>query len=328
MASCWSRSLADTRVRTSPAPSDVQDDGWRFRNPGRLLFDAADRFEADKLALVRADGRPLSDPQAQLFQYLDRDGTRLTMLAARIGIAKQSMIELVARAEALGLVDRRPDPEDGRAKIVGFTPDGLRLLDRLHAGVIGAERTMAQMVGKPFLARLKRQLTTYVAAREQRGASVQSLQMSLANPAWRRWSVGRMLPAAARVFADDTLAVVQPGGFPDVSAPVLALCRLLDRGGTRLTDLAARARLTKPAMAEIVDRATKLGLVERRDDPRDGRAKTILFTTQGIVLLAGARAGVAEAQRHMARVTGDAFVAEMVERLAAYAATTTSAARR
>ena len=37
--------------------------------------------------------------------------------------------------------------------------------------------------------------------------------------------------------------------------------------GSRLTDLAAQARMTRPAMAELVDDLERLGIVERRPDP-------------------------------------------------------------
>ena len=51
-----------------------------------------------------------------LVQNLDLYGTRLTEIAARAGMAKQSMLELVDKAERLSLVERRPDPDDQRAQ--------------------------------------------------------------------------------------------------------------------------------------------------------------------------------------------------------------------
>ena len=45
-----------------------------------------------------------------VFENLDRDGTRLTVLAARTGMTHQSMGELVGALERAGYVQRRPDP--------------------------------------------------------------------------------------------------------------------------------------------------------------------------------------------------------------------------
>lgn len=299
----------------------MADAAWRTRNAGYLMFAATDLFVADKLRLVRQGGFAVSEAQATLFQNLDRDGTRLTMIAARAAMTKQSMIELVARAETLGLVTRRPDPSDGRARIVAFTDAGLLLLERLRRGVIQAERRMAADTGKPFLATLKRRLATYAAAAGDRSVPVGDLRMSERNAAWRRWNVGRVLGAASRAFVGETLGAIHDGGFARVAEVHLTLLRHLDLGGTRLTDLAARARMTKPAMAELVDKVAAIGLVARAADPADGRAKLVAFTPDGRRMLDRAQVGVARAERRMADVTGDAFVTEMKARLAAYAGT-------
>lgn len=59
-----------------------------------------------------------------VFYNLDPDGTRLTELAARAGMTHQSMSELVAALVQLGYVERRPDPHDGRARLVCLTRRG------------------------------------------------------------------------------------------------------------------------------------------------------------------------------------------------------------
>lgn len=59
-----------------------------------------------------------------VFENIDRDGTRLTELAARADMTHQSMGELVATLEQRGYLERRPDPADGRARLVCLTPKG------------------------------------------------------------------------------------------------------------------------------------------------------------------------------------------------------------
>lgn len=60
--------------------------------------------------------------------------------------------------------------------------------------------------------------------------------------------------------------------------------------GTRLTELADKAGITKQAMSELVIDLERLGYIERTPDPRDRRAKLIGFTEKG-------RAAVQEATR-------------------------------
>jgi DNA-binding MarR family transcriptional regulator len=59
-----------------------------------------------------------------LFESIDREGTRLSVLAARAGMTHQSMGELVGTLERRGYVERVADPDDGRARLVRLTQKG------------------------------------------------------------------------------------------------------------------------------------------------------------------------------------------------------------
>ena len=59
-----------------------------------------------------------------VFQFIEPTGTRVTVLAERAQMTKQSMAELVAHLESHGYVERVPDPSDGRAKLVRLTDRG------------------------------------------------------------------------------------------------------------------------------------------------------------------------------------------------------------
>ncbi len=60
--------------------------------------------------------------------------------------------------------------------------------------------------------------------------------------------------------------------------------------GSRLTDLAQRAGLTKPTVLAAVDDLERLGYAERLPDPQDGRAKLVRLTPRGAAAAAqGAR---------------------------------------
>jgi DNA-binding MarR family transcriptional regulator len=60
-----------------------------------------------------------------VFGFIDLEhGSRLTDLADRSRLTKQAVGEAVAELEQLGYVERVPDPEDGRAKIIKLTPRG------------------------------------------------------------------------------------------------------------------------------------------------------------------------------------------------------------
>ena len=286
---------------------------WRAHNLGYLLLSATDVFMREKLHVVHADGFVhVAEVHMALVQSLDLHGTRLTEIAARAGMTKPSMLELVDKAVRLGLVERRPDPGDQRAKVVMFTPAGLRMLSRLRQGIAKAERRMAAEMGAEFVARLKERLAAYAAT----GGINQTAWDG--GSRWRTENAGRWLAAAARVFVRDVLQVVHADGSDRVSEVQLRLFRHIDLDGTRLTEIAARAGTTKQAAAELLGRAEALDLVMRQPDPVDGRAKIVMFTPTGLTLLETVRKGTEVAERRAAGVLGKAFVTELRAHLLTY----------
>ncbi len=291
---------------------------WRTRNTGRLLLRATDAFVTEKLREVNGNGfGPVGQAHFALIQNIDFGGTRLTLAAARAGMTKQSMMELVDRGERLGLVERLPDPEDGRAKVIAFTPRGLQMMARLKDGIAGAERHMATTIGAAFVARLKRNLAGYVAASDS-GGGIPALPGR--DAAWRTHNTGRVLSSAFRVFTRDVQRTLHTGGFTEISEMHMTLFRNLDVQGTRPSEIAARARMTKQAMTDLVRKNESLKLVERVRDPSDGRAQTVVLTPRGLQLLERTRLGVEQAELRMADLVGLGFLAEMKRELSAYVA--------
>lgn len=82
--------------------------------------------------------------------------------------------------------------------------------------------------------------------------------------------------------------VADRGGF---SSTALSLLDTLDRlGPQRISDLAARERLSQPGVTGLVTRLADEGLVERVQDPADGRVTRASITEAGRARIAGLRA--------------------------------------
>lgn len=71
-------------------------------------------------------------------------------------------------------------------------------------------------------------------------------------------------------------------GFGDVRPAHYAVFRYMKPGGSRVTELAEEARMTKQSMGELVSYLERLGYVERLPDPRDGRARIVVLTGAGL----------------------------------------------
>ena len=83
-----------------------------------------------------------------VFRFVREDGMRLTELASLAGMTKQSVGELVDDLVALGYVERVPDPDDRRAKLICLTERGQEA-QRVGFGLLAElERRWAERFGQ------------------------------------------------------------------------------------------------------------------------------------------------------------------------------------
>ncbi|MGX9346578.1 MarR family winged helix-turn-helix transcriptional regulator [Microbacterium sp. KNMS] len=68
-----------------------------------------------------------------LNQLIYRTTARPTDMADAIGTGRSNVSKIVRRLEVAGLVGRMPDPDDGRQSVVGLTPAGREVAERIVA---------------------------------------------------------------------------------------------------------------------------------------------------------------------------------------------------
>jgi DNA-binding MarR family transcriptional regulator len=101
-------------------------------------------------------GHPeIRPPHGNVMQFLDDAGTRVSVLAERAQITKQSMAELVVHLERLGYVERVADPSDRRAKLVRATPRGKQLYAIARDVVAEIEADWTKRLGKAKMRKLR-----------------------------------------------------------------------------------------------------------------------------------------------------------------------------
>ena len=111
----------DNGQNTVPPPL-IDHLGWR-------LWCAFRAWQARFLAGMAAAGHGwYAEARAGVIPHLDREGTRQGVLVQRMGLSKQAVQQLVDDLERDGIVERVPDPQDRRGKIVAFTKKGLQVL--------------------------------------------------------------------------------------------------------------------------------------------------------------------------------------------------------
>jgi DNA-binding MarR family transcriptional regulator len=84
----------------------------------------------------------------QVFGAIKADGSRLTDLATSSNMSLSSMAELVDDLERLSYLERRPDPHDGRAKLVCLTATGWQAIRQGRRIIEAIEADWGQRLGQ------------------------------------------------------------------------------------------------------------------------------------------------------------------------------------
>ena len=149
------------------------------------------------------------------------------------------------------------------------------------------------------------------------------------NHSWRITHLGRLLGNALRRFdervlwlmsrnVDVPLALSNLAAREQVGAAHIHITRHLALGGSRLTELAASAGMSKQAMADLVNQCEAWGLVTRESDPHDKRARLVVFTASGLQWLEAFKHAVAQAEGEFRQAVGDDVATVVMLGLEAY----------
>jgi DNA-binding MarR family transcriptional regulator len=112
-------------------------------------------FERELLQGLAQSGHPIRAKHGAVLANVDGEGTRLTELARRAGIGKPALGELVDELEDIGLVERIPDPTDGRAKLVVPTEAGSRAIAAAARVITGIESDYQASLGAASYTQLR-----------------------------------------------------------------------------------------------------------------------------------------------------------------------------
>ena len=155
-------------------------------------------------------------------------------------------------------------------------------------------------------------------------------RLELQDDRWRQTHLGRLLGHAMRRFDERVLHLMAGNeGVPlalanlasrdQISAAHVHITRHLGLNGSRLTDLARAAGMSKQAMGDLVDQCTAWGLVLREPDPLDARARRVVFTPVGLAWLQAFKDAVAQAEAEFRHAVGKDVATVVALGLEAYA---------
>lgn len=122
---------------------------------GQLLVRLLREFRNDLAAPRAAAGYgDIREPHFQIFGNIRVGGVRLTELAERAQLSLAATSGLVNDLAEMGYVTRRPDPVDGRAKLIELTERGRGLMAVAGDRVADMERRWSELVGSKDFAQM------------------------------------------------------------------------------------------------------------------------------------------------------------------------------
>lgn len=127
--------------------SDDELHARRKRVIGRLFFRAARVFQeiaTERIRELGYDEYRVGDNAVLV--HLELNGNRISEIAERAGVSKQAISQLVRDLESRGIVQRQPDPTDGRAQIVKFTQVGEQMMTEAFDVVFDLDEEFSEML--------------------------------------------------------------------------------------------------------------------------------------------------------------------------------------
>lgn len=135
--------------------------------------------------------------------------------------------------------------------------------------------------------------------------------MSTASDEHSRVPMIRLLASGFDDFSEELIRRLRAAGYDDLRPGHGCVFGNVDPEGSRLTDLAERARMTKQSVGEAATYLERRGYVERVPDPNDGRVKIIRLTERGREAQCVGFQAIDEIEREWGERYGEAEIAAL-----------------
>jgi DNA-binding MarR family transcriptional regulator len=117
-------------------------------------------------------------------------------------------------------------------------------------------------------------------------------------------NIGVLLFVAYRALEKRVFDGLAAAGHDDITPAQARVFQRIAPDGSRLTELAEQAQITKQSAGFLIDQLERSGYVERRPDPRDARARVVRIAERGARAIPLAAAVVAEVEHEWATHLG------------------------
>ena len=228
-------------------------------------------------------------------------------LSEVLGVSKQACSKAIGDLQTMGLIERRPNPQDARSSVLSLSPQGHEMV----AIAIGASRDIEERfkarVGAEDFEKLVTELETlceklgieYPLVREPNSFwldAFASQPLTMLLPAIRHFSYSRMI------------LMLEAKGFAGLKPAFSQVLGLIGPQGGRIQNIAALAGVSKQSIAANASLLESLGYITRERDPQDHRQLILKLSPSGSQLMSESTESINRLTNEMRDILGaDAF---------------------
>jgi DNA-binding MarR family transcriptional regulator len=238
---------------------------------------------------------------APYITLVGQKGKRLTDLAQVLGISRQACNQAANQIEAAGYIARTADPDDGRAKQLVLTTQGLRLRDDGVSVIAGLDKVFASIAGARAIGDAGISLGKIHAALALGATADNSIKLA-------RPSLGALLPGLSDYVLLRLMELTRAKGHPGLKLSFGQVLTLIGPNGGRIQQIAAVQSVSKQAISAIATELVELDYLRRDPDPDDARQVVLQFTDRGRKLIVNSVASIAQLEAEFSTVVGEAAV--------------------
>jgi len=233
------------------------------------------------------------------------EGCRLTELAERLGISKQSCNQTVNQLEKAGYIQRVAAPLDGRGKIVILTRQGKTLVKDGYNVITAITGEFDRLIGTNKLSTL-----TKVLLKLAQGLSLPNFEHT--NTAEiEPMLLGSILPRCSDHVMQRLMHLTIAKGHPGLKMSHGTVLTLIGSKTAHIREIAKIQAISKQAVSAIVKDLEGLGYVTRKPDPDYPRQNLLLLTDRGSQLIADSVDSVKEVEREFEAILGRSALGQL-----------------
>ena len=259
----------------------------RYRgNAARHLIAIARVVQTRLLDTLRDRGyRGLRPSFTPLLARIWREDRPLTALASELAISAQACSQLVTSVEEAGYLERRPNPEDGRSRVVRLTARGHALVEDSLRILAECDAEYAAIVGVTAYQRFTAALAVLY---KELGIPVH-VDAALTSSAGR--SIG-VLPVIAARIAQQLMDEAIARGHAGLKMSHADVIPQIGPEGARIGEIARQQGVTRQAIHATARELEAQGYLVREPDPSDRRGNVLALSARGAELIADSVAAI------------------------------------